>query len=169
MAKNVFSAVLFAFAGALIQSTILFRITPYNAVPDLVLIVIVFSAFYNGSLTGQLTGFFSGILLDLLSASPLGLNALVFVIIGALVGLLHEALSINNLFFGALICTTATLFKVIFYIGLHQIFTQSIPAYIFGDPTFFTELISNTILAPVVFFLLKKFKSILIDQTTERL
>jgi rod shape-determining protein MreD len=72
MVKKIVWGSVFILAAALLQSTVFLRLVIYvRAVPDLALCVLVYSAYVNGIMTGQLTGFFSGLLLDFLSAAPL--------------------------------------------------------------------------------------------------
>jgi rod shape-determining protein MreD len=55
-----------------IQSTLLHWVALRGVKPDLALIVLVFVSVRRGSMTGQITGFASGILEDLLSLAPVG-------------------------------------------------------------------------------------------------
>lgn len=162
MAKNVLGAIGFALLAAMLQSTILRRLAVYHAVPDLVLVIIVFSAYNNGTMTGQLTGFFSGLLLDFLSAAPLGLNMLIRTLIGALSGLIKGAFYLDTLFLPMFLCAGATGLKALLLSGLHLLFTQGVPAYTFDTPLLWVEMAFNTVLAPFVFGFLKLFKSLLI-------
>jgi len=70
MNKIITWATVFAFAAAILQSTILSRLAVYHAIPDLTLGVLLFTAYLNGPMTGQITGFSSGLILDFLSAAP---------------------------------------------------------------------------------------------------
>ncbi|GHU52135.1 hypothetical protein FACS1894200_12640 [Spirochaetia bacterium] len=76
MGKNVFWGSVFSLVAALLQSTIISRLAMFQAKPDFVLMIIVFVAYLNGTMTGQLTGFFSGLLLDFISAAPYRLQRL---------------------------------------------------------------------------------------------
>ncbi|MDR1030907.1 MAG: rod shape-determining protein MreD [Treponema sp.] len=164
MLKHLVWATVFALAAAMLQSTLLARLAVYRAVPDLVLGIIVYMAYMHGTMTGQLTGFFSGLLLDFLSAAPLGLNALIRTLIGATVGLMKGTFFLDPLFLPMALCAAATLFKALLFAGLHMLFTQGVPAYPLKEPTLWVELIFNSVSAPVLFAFLKLFKNLLIDQ-----
>ncbi|MDR2842237.1 MAG: rod shape-determining protein MreD, partial [Spirochaetaceae bacterium] len=70
MTKNIIWTSIFAIIAGIIQSTLLQGLRVYFfAIPDLTLGILVYSAYINGTMTGQLSGFFSGILLDFLSAA----------------------------------------------------------------------------------------------------
>ncbi|MDR3334546.1 MAG: rod shape-determining protein MreD [Treponema sp.] len=162
MVKKVIWASFFGLIAAMLQSTLLARLAVYHAVPDLVLGIIVFTAYNNGIMTGQVTGFFSGILLDFLSAAPLGLNALLRTLVGALAGLMKGTFFLDTLFLPMALCAAATLFKGVFLFGLHLLFTEGVPTYTLTAPTFWIEFLFNTLLAPLLFGFLNLFKSLLL-------
>ncbi|MDR1955536.1 MAG: rod shape-determining protein MreD [Treponema sp.] len=164
MAKNVIGAALFALAAAMLQSTLLARLAVYRAVPDLALGIVVFMAYTHGTMTGQLTGFVSGLLLDFLSAAPLGLNALIRTVIGALAGLIKGSFFLDPLFFPVVLCAAATLSKAMLLAGLHLLFTQGVPVYNLKDPTLWIELLFNSVSGPLVFAFLRRFKTLLIER-----
>ncbi|MCL2880836.1 MAG: rod shape-determining protein MreD [Treponema sp.] len=165
MNKNVIWASVFALVASILQSTVLSSLAIYRAVPDLALCIIVYSAYVNGSMTGQLSGFFSGILSDLLSAAPLGLNSLVRTLTGALTGLLKGAFFLDFLFLPMALCASATVLKAIIMALLHLLFSGAIPAYKFISPTLWIELAMNTVAAPFLFALLKKFGGLLAERS----
>ncbi|MDR2103691.1 MAG: rod shape-determining protein MreD [Treponema sp.] len=165
-AKNIIWATVFAFIAAILQSTLLAFVTVHIhfPVPDLVLGIIVFTAYINGAMTGQITGFFSGLLLDFLSAAPLGLNAFIRTLIGALTGLLRGTFFLDVLFLPMILCGCATIFKALILFFLHFLFPETIPVYSVFQLTFWFELLLNTLLAPLLFGFLKLFKALLIER-----
>jgi rod shape-determining protein MreD len=112
-------------------------------------------------MTGQLTGFFSGFFLDFLSAAPLGLNAFIRTLVGALAGLLKGNFFLDFLFLPMALCAGATLLKALAYFLLHQLLAGAVPAYSLLLPAFWVELAMNTFLAPFLFAFLKLFDSLL--------
>ncbi|GHV93477.1 rod shape-determining protein MreD [Spirochaetia bacterium] len=167
MTKNVVWAVVFALVAGIIQSTLLSRLALYHAVPDLALGIVVFSAYVNGTMTGQLTGFFSGLLLDFLSAAPLGLNALIRTLVGALAGLMRGTFFLDGVFLPMILCAAATFFKAGILLLLHALLAGAVPAYAFFAPTFWVELMFNTLSAPLLFGLLKLFQPILVSRNSQ--
>jgi rod shape-determining protein MreD len=162
MAKQVFWATVFALIAALLQSTLFSRLAAGRAVPDIALGILVFSAYNNGAMTGQLTGFFSGLLLDFLSAAPLGLNTFVRTIIGASLGMMRGIFFLDTLFLPMALCGGATLAKAFFLWILRLLFGPEVPAYGALSSVLWVELAFNAALAPFLFGLLKLFKSLLI-------
>jgi len=162
MVKKVIWALVFTILAALLQSTILSRFVVYiYAAPDFALGILVYTAYVNGTMAGQLTGFFSGVLLDFLSSSPLGLNAFVRTLTGALTGFVKDTFYLDFFFFPMFLCAGATILKAILFFLLHLLFPEAVPTYSLTALTFWIELGLNVITAPLLFGLLRLFGSLL--------
>jgi rod shape-determining protein MreD len=164
MAKCVFWTTIFALIAGFLQSTLLAHLAILGAVPDLALLVLVYSAYVNGGMAGQASGFASGLLLDFLSACPLGLNAFVRTLIGGLVGRLKGAFFLDAVLLPMLLCASATLAKAGLVFILHLLFTSRVVCYHLASPLLWVELGLNAVLGPLVFLLLKLFDPILIKR-----
>ena len=165
MTKKVVWGMVFILIAALLQSTIFSRLALYiHAMPDIALGILVFSAYLNGTMTGQLTGFFSGVLLDFLSAAPLGLNALIRTLVGAIAGLLKGTFYLDVIFLPMILCASATVFKAMVFLLLHLLMPAVVPSYTLFGVTFWVELGLNTFIAPFLFAFLKLFESLLAGQ-----
>ena len=164
MIKNILWTSVFAVIAAILQSTLLSHIALYRAVPDLALGIIVYSAYINGSMAGQLAGFTSGVILDFLSAAPLGLNALMRSIIGTLAGMLKGAFFLDFLFLPMALCAAATLLKAVTFFVLQMLLGDTIPVYHLNSATLWIELAFNTISAPFLFALLKMLNRLLMGK-----
>jgi rod shape-determining protein MreD len=164
MGKNVIWGTVFILIAAILQSTLLSRLEIYHAVPDLALGILVFIAYNNGMMTGQLTGFFSGFLMDFLSAAPLGFNAFIRTLVGALTGLMRGTFFLDVFFLPMGLCAGATLFKALLIFILHILFARVIPAYSLRGPTLWVELLLNSLSAPVLFGFLKFFRPLLVGR-----
>ena len=156
MTKRILLGCAFILAAALLQSTVMSRLTLYiHAVPDLALVILVYSAYVNGMMTGQLTGFFSGFILDFLSAAPLGLNMLIRTLIGALTGFIKDTFYLDYFFLPMALCAGATILKVLIMFPLHLLFPEFVPTYYLRDLTLWIELVLNSISAPIIFAFLR--------------
>jgi len=164
MARSIIWTVVFSIIAAILQSTLIGRIAFLSVVPDLALCIVVFSAYVNGTMTGQVSGFFSGLLLDFLSAAPLGLNSFVRTIIGALTGLFKGSFFLDIIFMPAILCALATIVKAILIFIIHLIMGSAVPTYSLTSSVFWIELGLNAVSAPLLFLLLKNFKPILIGR-----
>jgi rod shape-determining protein MreD len=148
MARSIIWTVIFGFIAAILQSTLLSRVAFYRAVPDLALGIIVYSAYVNGTMTGQVSGFLYGIMLDLLSAAPLGLNAFVRTLIGALTGLMKGTFFLDAILLPMILCALATLVKALILLLLSLLFSEAVPSYSLTGPILWAELALNTLSAP---------------------
>jgi rod shape-determining protein MreD len=164
MIRSVIWTVIFSTVAAILQSTVIGRIAFFNVVPDLALCVLVFSAYVNGTMTGQVSGFFSGLFYDFLSAAPLGMNCLVRTIIGAAAGIFKDQFFLDIIIMPVVLCALATIFKAVLIFGLHLIMGSVVPVFSLTTPVFWIELGLNALCAPFLFFLLRHFKPILIGR-----
>ncbi|MDR0452583.1 MAG: rod shape-determining protein MreD [Treponema sp.] len=164
MAKNVIWTTVFSVIAGILQSTLLARLAVDHAVPDLALGILVFAAYQNGAMTGQLSGFCSGIMLDFLSAAPLGLNAFVRTLVGALAGRMNGTFFLDSFFLPMALCAGATAIKAVLYFVLHMLFSGAIPSYALSESTLWIELAINTLIAPLLFGLLRLFNTLLIGK-----
>ncbi|MDR2435013.1 MAG: rod shape-determining protein MreD [Treponema sp.] len=160
MIKIIVWTVVFSAVAAILQSTLLRYIALYRMVPDIALCVVVYSACVNGAMTGQVAGFFSGLILDFISAAPLGLNAFIRTLVGALAGLMKGTFFLN-FFLPVVLCAAATVVKALGLFLLHLLFSGAVPAYSLIASAFWAELLLNSICAPFLFALLKRFKPLL--------
>jgi rod shape-determining protein MreD len=165
--KWAFSLFLILIA-ALLQSTLFFRLSIRYAVPDITLLILVFVSYVNGRNVGQITGFLSGILLDFISFSPLGLNIFVRTVIGYLGGLLSGVFFLGKVFLPMVLCAGATFLKAGLLAVLNLLFSGVIPAYNFSAATFWIELALNTLLAPFLFALFRLFSNLLIMEAVPK-
>jgi len=164
MIKKIVWTVIFGLIAAMLQSTLLSRLAIYRAIPDIALGIIVYSAYINGVMSGQLSGFFYGIALDFVSAAPLGLNALVRTVIGALTGLMKGKFFLDFFLLPMVLCALATIIKALLLFLLSLIFSGSIPVYRLAAPTLWVELGLNTVIAPFLFAFLKCFKRLFVGR-----
>jgi rod shape-determining protein MreD len=164
MAKNIIWATLFSIIAALIQSSLLSRVRIYNAMPDLSLGILVYSAYVNGTMTGQLSGFFSGMFFDFLSMAPLGLFTLIRTIVGALAGLIKGIFFLDSVLLPMALCAAATFARALMLSALHLLFGSAIPAYSFAEPVFWVELGLNAVTAPFLFGFLRQFGPLLVSR-----
>jgi rod shape-determining protein MreD len=158
MTKTVVWTAALGILAGILQSTVFAKFALYNAVPDFALCIVVYAAYVNGAMTGQVSGFFSGLLLDFLSAAPLGLNCLVRTLIGALAGLFKGTLFLDTFFLPVILCALATLLKAGIYFLLHLILGPAVPAYSLVTPLFWAEFGLNSLSAPLLFGLLKRVR-----------
>ncbi len=137
--------------------------------PDIMLIVLMFIAMENGSTVGQVTGFFSGLLIDFLSAAPFGLNALIRTVLGFFAGVFHLNIHSKGILIPILMLFFATLSKALLIFFVSFFYPGKIMLYSLFNATLWYECLFNSLLAPLVFFALSKFKIFSADFKPEHL
>ncbi|HKL85045.1 MAG TPA: rod shape-determining protein MreD [Treponemataceae bacterium] len=165
MVKTLFWTSVTVLFLALCNASILSNLTFLPAVPDLVLLVALYVSFMNSSAFGATTGFFTGLILDFISAAPIGLNAITKTITCFITGKLHGSFNLDLVFIPALMGCIATLLKAFFVLLLSILFGLNIQVYHFFSSVFWFEVLINTVCAPIIFALLGLFKDIFVIKT----
>ena len=148
---------------ALLETALLSNVVFLPVVPDLLLLVVLYISVQNGSLTGEATGFVSGLLLDFLTAAPLVFNCLLRTLLGFFAGLFHDVLNISKIMIPAMLALIATIAKAIIIGFISFFFPNGVITYDLFSASFGMELLFNVILAPLVFAFLSLFSSFLIS------
>lgn len=162
MIKSFSISTVIILCAALIESAVLANITVLPAVPDIVLLCVLFFSIENGKLMGESTGFISGVFLDFLSACPFGLNCLLRTIIGFVGGMFNKTLNTDGFFIPALLGFCATIIKALLLWLFSFLYPSSVVAYNPFTLLFLFELLFNTVLTPFVFKFLSLFRNTII-------
>jgi rod shape-determining protein MreD len=94
--RFVFIALAFI-ASLILQTTILPLLRLGGVIPDLLLVLVIFTALYYGSLAGGAVGLAAGLAQDLLGGHYLGLGALSGFVAGFLMGRLERRVNMDNI------------------------------------------------------------------------
>nr|MBQ2234524.1 rod shape-determining protein MreD [Treponema sp.] len=160
MARAYLSSILIILCTVLVEFAILSNITILPAVPDIVLLVLLYFSVLNGKVFGESMGFFSGMFIDFLSGAPFGFNCLFRTVIGYIAGFLNQNINYTGFIIPALIGLLGTLTKA-FLIWITSLFYTKIIPYDIISTSFIFELIINTLLSPVIFKFLSHFNKII--------
>ncbi|MDR0320272.1 MAG: rod shape-determining protein MreD [Treponema sp.] len=160
MIRSIITTVILCTVAVILQSTLIPKIAFFKVIPDIALCILIFSAYVNGTMTGQVSGFFSGLLCDFISVSPIGLNCLVRTLIGAFAGVFKGMLFLDFFFMPVILCAIGTILKAAIFFVLHLIMGPAVPAYSFTSSLLWIEIGLNALSAPLLFLLLKHFKLI---------
>jgi rod shape-determining protein mreD len=155
--KVVLWTIAAAFLLGIFETAILSHIRFLPALPDLILILVVYIALHNGTVAGVTAGFFSGLIFDFLSLAPMGLHSFVFTVLGFLYGLLYRKYNVRRFFFPFILGLSATFLKAGILFILNILFGQSIQVYNLLALTFWIEAAGNAVCAPLLFILLGLF------------
>ncbi len=167
MVKVIFCSILAALFFALIQASVLSNLTILPAIPDLVLLLVLYVSLKNGGACGCTSGFLSGIIMDFASASPLGLNAITKTIAGFVTGKFNPAFMQQKFFVPVAVAIGSTLLKAILMIVLAFFFGDKIIRYGIVSSMLWFEVAANAICAPFMFMLLNAFKPLFIMKGVE--
>ena len=92
----------------LLHTTLLPEVRLFGVMPDLMLLLAIASGLEAGPAYGALMGFVSGMLSDLLLPTPLGLSALVFTLVGYVVGVTKGGLLRSTWWFPVAVALVAS-------------------------------------------------------------
>ena len=158
MLKKSIITMILAAGCSLLQTTLLRKIAIIGVIPDISLIIIIFSANQNGPFLGEVTGFLSGLIDDFLSLSPLGFHSLYKTIIGFVSGRTKGTILIDPILMPMIFVLIGTILKGVLIFLIALIFDIS-PGYMNVFTKFFwIELGYNTLLTPFLFALLRLIK-----------
>jgi rod shape-determining protein MreD len=151
-----------ALLAVLLQLSFFSRVELFHVSPDVLPAVVVCLGLLGGSMTGAVSGFAIGFLLDCLLVEALGITSLVLLTIGYLAGLFRERFEIHSSLVPALLCMGLTLGAELGYgaiellLGLdaplsilivRDLLLKSVYAFFLGWPTY---LVLRRILRPAL-------------------
>ncbi len=159
--RNEYPISLVLLIGAVVlQSTILNRIRIVNIIPDLSLIILVYISYRKGCMTGQVTGFVSGLIEDILSISPLGLSTFIKTLIGYLYGLMEGNIFVDPLLMPIILVASATLLKALIMGALSILFPIPQITLNYYIHSLWISILYNSLLAPFIFAVLNLLKAL---------
>jgi rod shape-determining protein MreD len=96
--------------AVLLQLSFFSQVTVFHVSPDLLPVLVISLGLLGGTMTGAVTGFWVGFLLDCLLVEPLGGASLVLLATGYLAGLFRERFEIHSPLVAPLLCMGLTVF-----------------------------------------------------------
>ncbi len=156
--RTIFFTVLTMAVCILLQSTILGKVAIRGVRPDLALIVLIFVSMRRGPMVGQVSGFATGFLEDLMNVSPLGFHSLLRTVIGYVYGLLSGNVFIDPFLMPIILTVVATILKGILAGIVSAIFGLAASGFITFTGRLWIEVGYNGVIAPFLFALLNLFK-----------
>jgi len=101
--------------GVLLQLSFFSRVALFHTSPDVLPALVVSLGLLGGSMTGAVSGFTIGLLVDCLLVEALGATSLVLLGTGYLAGLFRERFEVHSALAAPLMCMGLTLFAEIGY------------------------------------------------------
>lgn len=108
--KILVRIVAIALCSVLLQLSFFSRVGIFHTSPDVLPAVVVSLGLLGGTVTGAVTGFSIGLLVDCLLVEVLGATSLVLLSTGYLAGLFRERFDIHSSLVAPLLCMALTLF-----------------------------------------------------------
>ena len=152
MMRNV-RLFLFLVVIVIIQVTLMPHLRIANVAPDLGLVVAIAVAFNLGPEAGAITGFVVGLGFDLFLSTPLGLNALVYALVGYGVGILQGGLLRSPRILPSLLALIGGLLGGLVLIGIGVLVGVDAVKGTHGVVTISIAALYDALLAPIVFVL----------------
>ncbi len=142
-------------AAVLLQTTVAPNIRVLGANPDFVLIVVVSVALLRGAETGAIFGFLCGTLVAVALLEPLGMSALVLVVVGYFTGRYAETADLSAPVAPVVGVFAATLLANVLYAGLQYLLERQVPFGFWFTRVLLPSLVLNTLLAAVSYLLIR--------------
>jgi len=140
-----------------LQSTNIYTHLNLNGVqPDFLLIIISISSFLLGPMAGQIIGFITGFIVDLIAGGLLGISTFTYTVFGYTIGLVGKKVYGNNFIMSILMLFTVTIAKALILSVIAAIFLK--PGYFgyFYQGKVFLEAVINGLIAPVFFIIITR-------------
>ncbi len=141
-----------------LQSTVFRYFAIYGVVPNLFIVYLVYTSFHNGGLHGAASGFFSGLIEDVISISPLGFHALIKTIVGFIFSQFNGLVVLDRVVMPSVFVLVGTILNRVIAFGAISIFSLSIPVYSIFSKYFLIEICYNVVLTPVIFLVSDKIR-----------
>ena len=145
-------------AVVLVQTTLLKDVRLAGARPDFALILLIFFANHQGRMEGQLLGFLSGLMEDLLSLSPLGFHMLIKTVTGYIFGITKGKIFVDPILIPIVLVAAGSLLKLILSLVLASIFLEETMIQMVVGSKVWIELGFTALLAPFIFGFMRVFK-----------
>lgn len=142
-----------AATASVLSSTLLSWVEIGGVKPDLALVIIALVAMSRGEMSGQISGFLSGLLEDAISVSPLGFTAMIRTVVGFLCGKLEGLVMMDRLLLPSAVAVVATVMKTLVIELLSIVFSISTRYGVFSN-SFLIEVALNCAIAPALYVLL---------------
>ena len=158
MAMNRLKVVLMFFASIMIQTAILPNFGIFSSKANMSLALVVAIAMNFGSYVSGYSGIVLGIIEDSLFSKVIGIRALIYYMIGFIVGYNEDSINKGDIRSGSIITVVATLFywvmNTIIYMFLENSSSVGLIKYLKGP--IIIELILNVLLYLICNYLLRK-------------
>ena len=142
-------------AALLLQTTVAPNLRILGASPDFALIIVVSVALLRGAQVGAVFGFLTGVLVGLALLEPLGMSALVLVVVGYFAGRYAETADLSAPVAPLVGVFAATLLANILFATLQYLLERQVPFGFWVGRVLIPSLVLNTLLATVFYLVIR--------------
>lgn len=140
---------------AILQTNVLIWLSINTVLPDISYIVLVYFAFMYGTMSGQISGFASGLVIDFISLSPFGFNAFIRTVCGHVIGRFKGAILLDAILLPMALVAISMLLKTIVILVLSPIIgSPSIIPRLFSLQGLI-EFLFTIVVSPLIFWPLR--------------
>jgi rod shape-determining protein MreD len=143
------------FAALLLQTTVAPNFRVLGANPDFALIIVVCVALRRGAVTGSVFGFLIGVLVGVALLEPLGLSALVFVVVGYFAGRYAETADLSAPIAPLVGVFASTLLANVLFATLQYLLERQVPFGFWVGRVLVPSLVLNTLLAAIFYLAIR--------------
>ncbi|HHU79014.1 MAG: rod shape-determining protein MreD [Caldicoprobacterales bacterium] len=140
--------------NVILQSTLLPCVQIVGTQPDTLILLVVCFGLLGGSAYGMLTGITGGLLQDILYGGPIGLNALQYMIIGYLVGVMYERIFLDRIILPAFFAFCGSLLRGLMMMPYLYFSRAEIPLNYGFTLVVLPEALYTAILMPLFYYLM---------------
>jgi len=141
------------------QSTFLYDSIKINGISaDFIFLMVLSISFFLGPLEGEIIGFITGLIVDIISGGLLGLSSFTYTLLGYGAGYFGKRIYSNYYIISIFVIFISTFLKAIIISIMGAIFIK--PGYFgfFTHGRIFLEAILNSVVAPLFFLIVSKIE-----------
>ena len=142
------------FFNIILQSTLLPFLQIVGIQPDTLIVLVTCFGLLGGTGFGMFTGMAGGLLQDILYGTPVGLNALYYMIIGYLTGLLHERIFVDRFIAPTFIVFCASLLRGLMMLSFLYFTRTPVPMDYGFTLVILPEALYTAVFMPITFYLM---------------
>jgi rod shape-determining protein MreD len=159
-----------ASAFTILQTSVVhfFPMAAYLPLPDLAFCVLVFIAFLQGEMQGQLLGFSTGLVFDCLSLAPFGFNAFIRTVMGYVIGRFKGVILLDNMLLPMAIVALAMLVKTVVSVIAALVLGQTGVLVRVFSVDFVIEFLLTVVFAPLVYLIVRSLGGAILSRKAYR-
>ena len=142
------------FVNLIFQSALLPFLQISGTQPDTLTVLVVCFGLLGGTGYGMFTGLSGGLLQDILYGGSIGLNALHYLIIGYLTGLLYERIYVDRFVAPAFIVFCSSLLRGVLMLGYLYFTRSAVPVNYGFTQVILPEALYTAVFMPFTFYLM---------------